>query len=54
MTLPPRINSEVVRERIGPYTDRVASIDERSAIYRDLIGFVPPRIEATHRSDWRA
>jgi alkylhydroperoxidase/carboxymuconolactone decarboxylase family protein YurZ len=35
-----------VRERIGPYADKVASIDERNAIYAELIGFVPPRIEA--------
>lgn len=35
-----------MRERIGPYADKVASIDERNAIYADLIGFVPPRIEA--------
>jgi 4-carboxymuconolactone decarboxylase len=46
MSLPPRIDAKAVRERIGAYADKVASIDERNAIYRELIGFVPPRIEA--------
>lgn len=46
MSLPSRIDSKAVRERIGPYADKIASMDERNAIYRDLIGFVPPRIEA--------
>lgn len=46
MSLPPRIDTKAVRERVGPYADTVASLDERTAIYRDLIGFVPPRIEA--------
>jgi 4-carboxymuconolactone decarboxylase len=44
--LPPRIDAAAVHERIGPYADTRASLEERSAIYRDLIGFVPPRIEA--------
>jgi alkylhydroperoxidase/carboxymuconolactone decarboxylase family protein YurZ len=46
MSLPPRIDAKAVRERIGPYADANASMDERTGIYRDLIGFVPPRIEA--------
>jgi 4-carboxymuconolactone decarboxylase len=46
MQLPPRIDTEVVRESIGVYADRTASIEERKAIYHDLLGFVPPRIEA--------
>jgi 4-carboxymuconolactone decarboxylase len=46
MQLPPRIDAKVVRESIGAYADKTASIDERNAIYRDLLGFVPPRIEA--------
>jgi 4-carboxymuconolactone decarboxylase len=46
MALPPRIDAKAVRERIGPYADKVSSIDDRNAIYRELIGFVPPRIEA--------
>ena len=46
MSLPPRIDAKVVRESIGAYADKAATLDERNAIYRDLIGFVPPRIEA--------
>ncbi len=44
--LPPRIDAEAVRERIGPYSDTKATQEERGAIYKELIGFVPPRIEA--------
>lgn len=44
--LPPRIDKQIVQEAIGPYADTRASADERSAIYADLLGFVPPRIEA--------
>jgi 4-carboxymuconolactone decarboxylase len=44
--LPPRIDAKAVRERIGSYSDPKASHDQRSAIYKELIGFVPPRIEA--------
>ena len=44
--LPPRIDAKAVRERIGHYSDRKATQEERSAIYKELIGFVPPRIEA--------
>jgi 4-carboxymuconolactone decarboxylase len=46
MSLPPRIDAKAVREKIGAYADKKATLDERNAIYRDLIGFVPPRIEA--------
>ena len=34
-----------MRERIGPYADKT-SFEDRTEIYRELIGFVPPRIEA--------
>jgi alkylhydroperoxidase/carboxymuconolactone decarboxylase family protein YurZ len=44
--LPPRINRESVRTSIGDYSDPAASFEARSAIYEELIGFVPPRIEA--------
>lgn len=44
--LPPRPDTEVVRERIGEYADPVSTLAERGAIYKELIGFVPPRIEA--------
>ncbi len=46
MQLPPRIDAKIVRESIGAYADKTASVEERNAIYRDLLGFVPPRIEA--------
>jgi len=46
MSLPPRIDTKAVRTRIGPYGDTKATLEERNAIYQELIGFVPPRIEA--------
>jgi alkylhydroperoxidase/carboxymuconolactone decarboxylase family protein YurZ len=46
MSLPPRIDLNSVRERIGAYVDKVASFEDRTDIYNELIGFVPPRIEA--------
>lgn len=42
--LPKRINVAAVRERIGAADDRM--VEEAGKIYEDLIGFVPPRIEA--------
>ncbi len=44
--LPNRINVDVIRDRIGAYSDPNVSMDERYRIYDELIGFVPPRIEA--------
>jgi alkylhydroperoxidase/carboxymuconolactone decarboxylase family protein YurZ len=44
--LPKRINATVVRKRIGQYADKKASAEQRGKIYEELIGFVPPRIEA--------
>lgn len=44
--LPSRINRESVRESIGPYSDPAVTFEERARIYEDLLGFVPPRIEA--------
>ena len=44
--LPPRVDTEIVKNRIGAYADEKATLAERNAIYKDLIGFVPPRIEA--------
>ena len=46
MTLPQRIDLKAVRDRIGAYADKSASLEDRTDIYRELIGFVPPRIEA--------
>ena len=44
--LPSRINRESVQQSIGPYSDPLATFEERARIYEDLLGFVPPRIEA--------
>ncbi|HNV68095.1 MAG TPA: hypothetical protein PKO06_00255, partial [Candidatus Ozemobacteraceae bacterium] len=44
--IPPRVNVETVQAAIGEYADPVASREERGQIYQELIGFVPPRIEA--------
>ncbi len=44
--LPPRIDQAAVRKSIGPYADRDSTIEARGEPYRELLGFVPPRIEA--------
>ena len=44
--LPQRIDAQAVAEKIGPYADSRATLEERGAIYKELLGFVPPRIEA--------
>jgi 4-carboxymuconolactone decarboxylase len=44
--LPARIDKEVVRRSIGEYSDTRQSEADRGAIYQELLGFVPPRIEA--------
>lgn len=44
--LPPRIDANVVKRRIGAYADSKQSLEQRGAVYQDLLGFVPPRIEA--------
>jgi 4-carboxymuconolactone decarboxylase len=44
--LPPRIDKDAVAASIGPYADSQASVEARGRIYQELIGFVPPRIEA--------
>lgn len=44
--LPPRIDTNAVRNVIGEYKDTVETVEARGEIYKDLIGFVPPRIEA--------
>lgn len=43
--IPPRIDTEVVRRAMGEYASDT-SIEERTKVYTELIGFVPPRIEA--------
>ena len=49
MSLPPRIDTKAVRARIGAYADKKATLDERNAIYQDLIGFVPLAGRRWHR-----
>lgn len=44
--IPPRIDTQTVAKLIGPYADKKHSAQERSKVYEELIGFVPPRIEA--------
>jgi alkylhydroperoxidase/carboxymuconolactone decarboxylase family protein YurZ len=44
--LPRRVDVDLVSERIGPYADPRATREERGEIYQQLLGFVPPRIEA--------
>ena len=44
--IPPRVSVDVVREKIGAYADKQQSAEQRYQIYKDLIGFLPPRIEA--------
>jgi alkylhydroperoxidase/carboxymuconolactone decarboxylase family protein YurZ len=44
--LPARINTDVVKKSIGEYSDKKVSAAERGRIYEELLGFVPPRIEA--------
>jgi alkylhydroperoxidase/carboxymuconolactone decarboxylase family protein YurZ len=44
--LPSRVNLESVRTQIGEYADARHSAGERGRIYEELLGFVPPRIEA--------
>jgi alkylhydroperoxidase/carboxymuconolactone decarboxylase family protein YurZ len=44
--LPPRPNLDAVRRQIGAYAAKDRTAEELGEIYRDLIGLVPPRIEA--------
>jgi alkylhydroperoxidase/carboxymuconolactone decarboxylase family protein YurZ len=44
--LPPRIDAKCVHEAMGPYADAQESLDRRGKVYQELLGFVPPRIEA--------
>lgn len=44
--LPARINTASVRESIGAYADTEVSYADRARIYEELLGFLPPRIEA--------
>ena len=44
--LPPRIDQNTVRRAIGPYADTQQTVEQRGEVYKELLGFVPPRIEA--------
>jgi 4-carboxymuconolactone decarboxylase len=44
--IPPRVNVDVVRASIGEYADKKQTAEQRYEIYKELIGFLPPRIEA--------
>ena len=44
--IPPRVSVDAVREKIGTYADKQQTAEQRYQIYKDLIGFLPPRIEA--------
>lgn len=44
--LPPRIDPDIVTRRIGPYADQEQTLEQRGEVYKELLGFVPPRIEA--------
>jgi len=44
--LPPRIDQDIVRRRIGAYADPSQTLEQRGEVYKELLGFVPPRIEA--------
>jgi len=44
--LPPRIDQNSVRRAIGPYADTNETVEQRGEVYKELLGFVPPRIEA--------
>jgi hypothetical protein len=43
---PPRIDPAVVQRRIGAYADTEQTLQQRGDVYKELLGFVPPRIEA--------
>ncbi|MDB5900303.1 MAG: carboxymuconolactone decarboxylase family protein [Ramlibacter sp.] len=44
--LPNRINLNAVQQSMGNYADTEVTYEERCRIYEELLGFLPPRIEA--------
>lgn len=44
--LPARIDVKTINREMGGYADASQSIEERAQFYKDLVGFLPPRIEA--------
>ncbi|GGX35108.1 hypothetical protein GCM10007242_47630 [Pigmentiphaga litoralis] len=41
-----RLDPTPIIDAVGPYADTVATLEDRAAGYRDMIGFLPPRVEA--------
>lgn len=41
-----RIDPALIEASIGAYADAQQSIEQRGEIYREMLGYVPPRIEA--------
>lgn len=46
---PPKPHSIAIEMLIGPYADLKQSISKREETYRNLLGFVPPRIQSRMR-----
>lgn len=46
MQLPPPPDEKAIEKVIGPYADKTQSVEQRQAFYKELLGFVPPRIRA--------
>lgn len=44
--LPRRVDAKTVTREMGSYADASQSIENRAEFYKDLVGFLPPRIEA--------
>jgi 4-carboxymuconolactone decarboxylase len=43
---PPALDVRLLEKAIGPYAEGQPSQDERGNVYRELLGFVPPRIRS--------
>jgi 4-carboxymuconolactone decarboxylase len=41
-----RLDPTPIIDAVGPYADTVATLEDRAAGYREMIGFLPPRVEA--------
>ena len=54
--LPPRIDQATVRSAIGSYADQEQTIEQRGAVYKELLGFVVgkgrrPDLKLPHGAD---
>jgi 4-carboxymuconolactone decarboxylase len=43
---PPMIDKDAVAKVIGRYADPAQTLEQREAIYKELLGYVPPRIQS--------